>query len=78
MIRQIIVPTENTWLLHLPDEFVGKSVEVIAFSIDDVNTTNQPVNTKRTVTEAIAFYEKNAVDFSTLKKWTRTDLYKRT
>lgn len=33
LIREIIVPTDNTYLLKLPDEMIGKQVEVIAFEI---------------------------------------------
>ena len=77
MIREIIVPTQNTYLLHLPDNLVGKNVEVIAFSSDDISTESAPINKadKRTVEQALAFYKKNAVDFSKIEKWNREDLY---
>ena len=35
MIREIVVPDENTYLLKLPDNYVGKSLEVIAFEINE-------------------------------------------
>jgi hypothetical protein len=77
MIRQIIVPTENTFLLHLPDSLIGKKVEVIAFSSDDIATEKTVFNIhkKRSLEEALAFYKKNAVDFTKIEKWTRDDLY---
>ncbi len=34
MIREFIKPVDNTYVLNLPDEMVGKTVEVIAFEID--------------------------------------------
>ena len=34
MVREILVPTENTYLLHLPDSFVGRPVEVLAFEVE--------------------------------------------
>ncbi|GLU53540.1 hypothetical protein [Dyadobacter frigoris] len=34
LIREIIVPTDNTYLLKLPDEMIGKQVEIIAFEIE--------------------------------------------
>lgn len=76
MLREIIVPTENTYLLKLPDEMVGKEVEVIAFDLSDKHSTSlrKEINVKQ-YDEAIAFFKKNAVDFSKLKKWTREDLY---
>ena len=33
LIREIICPTENTYTLRLPDEMIGKEVEIIAFEI---------------------------------------------
>jgi hypothetical protein len=35
MIRELIKPVENRYVLNLPDEMVGKTVEVIAFEIDN-------------------------------------------
>ena len=35
MIREIVKPERNTYLLQLPDEMVGKTVEVIAFEIEE-------------------------------------------
>ena len=34
LIREIIYPTENNYTLRLPDEMIGKEVEIIAFEID--------------------------------------------
>lgn len=34
LIREIIYPTENNYILRLPDEMIGKEVEVIAFEIE--------------------------------------------
>lgn len=76
MIRKSIVPTQNTYLLHLPDELLGKHVEVIAFSTDDVPAnTDENDNNLRTVEQAIAFYQNNSVDFNKVAKWNREDLY---
>lgn len=33
LIREIIVPTSTSYVLKLPDEMVGKQVEVIAFEL---------------------------------------------
>ena len=35
MIREIVKPEGNTYLLQLPDEMIGKIVEVIAFEIEE-------------------------------------------
>ena len=40
MIRTIVKPSKNSLTLQLPDDLVGKTVEVIAFEIDqDVSTS---------------------------------------
>jgi len=38
MVRRIVKPTDNNFILQLPDELVGKTVEVIAFEINDAET----------------------------------------
>ncbi len=35
MLREIITPVNQSITLFLPEEMVGKTVEVIAFEIDD-------------------------------------------
>lgn len=77
MIRQIITPTQNTYVLHLPDDLIGKNVEVIAFSTEDIAEEKVTIDPekKRTFAEAVNFYKQNAVDFSKLEKWNREDLY---
>jgi hypothetical protein len=35
MIRELIKPIDNTYLLNLPDEMIGKNIEVIAFEIEN-------------------------------------------
>ncbi len=41
MILEIVIPTENTYTLLLPDEFIGKKVEVIAFALEEVATNTE-------------------------------------
>lgn len=36
MLREIITPTNATVTLQLPEEMIGKTVEVIAFEINEV------------------------------------------
>lgn len=35
MIRQIIVPKKKTYTLEIPESFIGKKIELIAFEIKD-------------------------------------------
>lgn len=47
MIRTIVIPNSKTVFFDVPQEYIGKEVEVIAFSKTDY--TNAPVQTKRNV-----------------------------
>ncbi len=77
MFRKIIVPRENTYLLKLPDEMVGKEIEIIAFKTNknEMTAKNSESDIRTRYRNAIAYFKKHAVDFSSIKKWTREDLY---
>jgi hypothetical protein len=81
MFRTIITPKQTTLTIELPDQMVGKSVEVIAFEIEDNGEKIEgPKDSatgkrKRTFEEAVKFWDENAVDFSKFEKWKREDLY---
>ena len=47
LIREIIVPTSNSYVLNLPDRLIGKQVEVIAFEIDDKPVNNSDEKIRR-------------------------------
>ncbi len=38
-IREIVIPENNKIELTIPDNFIGKTIEVIAFEIEDKTTT---------------------------------------
>ena len=73
MYRAIITPKETTLTIELPDQLVGKSVEVIAFEIEKnsesfVSDSKLTKNkAKRTFEEAVAFWDSMAVDMSDFK-----------
>ena len=41
MLREIITPKKSLVTVRLPDEMVGKTIEVIAFEIEAINTGNE-------------------------------------
>ena len=49
MIRKIVIPQERTLVLELPEEFVGKEVEVLAFAVEEEASTheNSPATHKK-------------------------------
>ena len=40
MLREIIKPQKASFTMRLPKEMVGKTIEVIAFEIDDAENTS--------------------------------------
>ena len=63
MLRKVITPDKRNVSIELPQNFVGKQVEVIAFTIEDVN---EPLVTNKTVT----YY---ASEKSLAKDWLTSD-----
>ena len=49
MIRQIIVPTTNTYTLELPDELLWRKVEVLVFIVENEVVVTIPDNEKEVV-----------------------------
>jgi len=69
MIRTILKSTKNSLTLELPDDLVGKTIEVIAFEIDQINTLEKPADIGRAKKiEAInSALNKYSVDLSGFK-----------
>ncbi len=61
MIRQIVVPTNTKQTIEFPEEFIGKQVEIIAFTIEE-KVTDQ-VETKK----AFDFWKANSIDMGNFK-----------
>lgn len=58
MIREIVRPAGKTYTLSLPDDMIGKTVEVIAFEIESTDQSNNSSNSKKTLTEIKKKYSK--------------------
>ncbi|GAB1451926.1 hypothetical protein MASR2M47_19820 [Draconibacterium sp.] len=35
MIRTVVTPKKNLLTIHIPDKYIGKKMEVIAFALDE-------------------------------------------
>jgi hypothetical protein len=63
LIREIIFPTENTYTLHLPEEMIGKQVEIIAFEIEKA-----PLDRKeKSIDDIKAIFKDSLIDLSNYK-----------
>jgi hypothetical protein len=63
LIREIIFPTENTYTLHLPEEMIGKQVEIIAFEIEKTPLESQ----KKNIDDIKAIFKDSLIDLSNYK-----------
>ncbi len=46
MIKTLVTPSEQNISIHLPKNFVGKQVEVIAFTTDEVDSKDFSLSEK--------------------------------
>lgn len=67
MIRQIVRPTQNTYVLQLPDELVGKTVEVLAFEVEQDQILNQDLSRAQKLAAIKKGLDKFRVDLSSFK-----------
>ncbi|MBS1531513.1 MAG: hypothetical protein JSU01_14490 [Bacteroidetes bacterium] len=61
MIRTILKSEKNSLTLKLPDDLVGKLIEVIAFPIEDAKDNLMDVSTKE---ERVAFLKDKLKNFT--------------
>jgi hypothetical protein len=64
LIREIFVPTTNTYTLNLPNEMIGKKVEVIAFGIGE---SEQLIDSKDKLKELRESLKNMRIDLSGFK-----------
>ena len=70
LVREIIYPTENNDTLRLPDEMIGKQVEVIAFEIEKTPKTvvsDKMERLKDSLLDLQSIFKDNRVDISNFK-----------
>ena len=57
MIRTVLTPDKQSISLTLPENFIGKKVEIIAFTVDDdteANVLNEPIETYQASEKVLA------------------------
>ncbi len=57
MVRQIIIPTERTFILEIPESFIGKRVEVLAFEVEDKELKKAEDTTKRSIEDLFSKFD---------------------
>lgn len=66
MYRQIIIPENTKVFLQLPTEFVGKEVEVIAFTIKDSESLKKKDN-PYSLEKALQFFKTHPISLKSYK-----------
>lgn len=61
MYREIIIPTDTHQVIELPEEFIGREVEIIAFPVE-TKTIN-----KHHIEDAFKFWKENSIDMTNFK-----------
>lgn len=70
MIRKIITPQERTYVLELPEDFIGKEIEVLAFEVEEDATkpgnglVNQSVGSEDRLRQIENRFSKYQIDMS--------------
>jgi len=68
MYRQIIIPESNRYLLDLPQDFIGKKVEVIAFTVEENSLIeNHNDENKYAWKNAKEFFDAHKINLSNFK-----------
>jgi hypothetical protein len=67
VVREIITPKEPVIIMHLPDEMVGKTVEVIAFEIEAATTEKSLLTKEQRLKEIDELTSSSLVDLSKFK-----------
>jgi len=57
MVREIVKSAKQTYTLNIPDDMIGKTVEVIAFEINsDESVLTQPANSSQEILNRYSQY----------------------
>ena len=67
MVRTILKPEKNSLTIKLPDNFVGKVIEVIAFEIDQVDNEIVTIEKKKRIEDIDKALNKHRVDLTNFK-----------
>jgi hypothetical protein len=46
MVRTIIIPENQDISIHIPEDYIGRQVEILLYAVDELNTQKGPENKK--------------------------------
>jgi len=66
MIKTVIIPESNSLNLHIPDKYIGKEIEVLLYSKDELEV--EKIKSKRTMANFTGILSE--MDYQSLKEHT--------
>ena len=73
MIKTIVTPQSTDLVLSIPPSYVGKKVEVILYSIEEINSAEEPKDDKVSLRGSLELSEEQYQDFHSHVKETRNE-----
>ena len=73
MIKTIVTPQSTDLVLSIPPSYVGKKVEVILYSIEEINSAEEPKDDKVSLRGSLGLSEEQYQDFHSHVKETRNE-----
>ncbi|MEQ8686417.1 MAG: hypothetical protein RIG68_00295 [Imperialibacter sp.] len=67
MVRQIVMPKSKRFMLELPDEMVGKTIEVLAFELKDQDDRTAELTHEDRLAQVRSIFADCQVDLSGFK-----------
>ena len=67
LLREIITPTSNEYVLSLPDEMIGKQVEVVAYEVENPQEEIRGLSQEEKISQIQKIFENSLVDLSNFK-----------
>ncbi len=64
MIRTTIIPKQTNLEITIPQDYVGKQLEVFLYSIDEISNTEQPTETNNKLRGKLKLTEQQYKDFN--------------
>ena len=65
MIKTRVIPQNNNYNLVIPDNYIGKNIEILFYSLDEI-TEEKPITAKKTMADFSGILTEN--DYLSLKQ----------
>ena len=63
MIKTIVTPQNADLYIHIPQSYIGKQIEVLLYTTDEVNVPNENLTQKKSLRGALKLSNQQYTDF---------------